>query len=152
MVFSSKFQTFSRGCHLCTYCTLRTLFRFVFVFRLVVTDTVSIDRCSVTRICPRCLYAASCWCFSKSLLSILPFSSDGSLATKTAHNPLQEIFATFGKAYFMLRQVLVSGHKQFELFSTVKRRRRRWVPRLKQHLKNVSCLPILCETSLLQRA
>lgn len=35
-------------------------FPFCFCFCLDVTDTVSIDRCSVTRIWSRCLYAASC--------------------------------------------------------------------------------------------
>ena len=59
-------------------------FSVLFLFLLVVIDTVSIDRCSVTRILSRCLYAALRWCFSKNLLSILLFSSDSSLAATTA--------------------------------------------------------------------
>lgn len=43
----------------------------------------------------------------------LAFSPDSSLAAKTAYDPLQEIFATFGEAYFVLRQILLDGPEQF---------------------------------------
>lgn len=80
-------------------------FSVLFLFLLVLIDTVSIDRCSVTRILSRCLYAASRWCFSKNLLSILPFSSDSSLAATTALKkflrPSGKHSSCFGKSSWM---------------------------------------------------